>query len=158
MLSFFSQSVELATVGWRACPRSFGACPSATFTFEQASLGYICSDRRSLGFGGLVLAVSGLFAGTGMTVRSAGRLAVASFTLVVLFLFAIVESYIAYSEAFGCMCWSVGSKLSGAYSVRPGSWIALLRRVFFHRHPGLYANIFSEPVLPQRESIGSYVA
>jgi len=49
----------------------------------------------------LVLAVSGLFAGTGMTVRSAGRLAVASFTLVVLFLFAIVESYIAYSEALG---------------------------------------------------------
>ncbi len=48
---------------------------------------------------GLVLAVSGLFAKTGMTVRAAGRLAVASFTLAVLFLFAIVESYIAYSEA-----------------------------------------------------------
>jgi len=48
---------------------------------------------------GLVLAVSGLFAKTGMTIRSAGRLAVASFTLGVVFLFAIVESYIAYSEA-----------------------------------------------------------
>ena len=34
-----------------------------------------------------------------MTVRTAGRLAVASFTLVVLFLFAIVESWIAYSGA-----------------------------------------------------------
>jgi hypothetical protein len=48
---------------------------------------------------GLVLAVSGLFAGTRMTVRAAGRLAVASFILGVVFLFAIIESYIAYSEA-----------------------------------------------------------
>ncbi len=48
---------------------------------------------------GLALAVSGLFAKTGLTVRTAGRLAVASFTLGVVFLLAIVESYIAYSEA-----------------------------------------------------------
>ena len=48
---------------------------------------------------GLVLAVSGLFTGTEMSVQAASRLAVASFILGVVFMFVVVQSYISYTEA-----------------------------------------------------------
>ena len=125
---------------------------------SKLCLGYICSDRRSLGFGRIGSGSLRTFCKNWDDRPGCGQ--ARGCKLHFSRLVPICHRRVLHRllRGFEYMCWSVGSKLSGAYSVRPGSWIPLLHWVFYPRPSGLYANILADLVLPKRESIGSYVA